>query len=106
MCIRDRSIPINVLHPIEGTPLYGQAKLSDEQILRAICIFRLVNPDAHLRFAGGRALLSEEMVNKAIYCGINAAIVGDLLTTLGSDINSDRERFAKHHYDLPDIPQK
>lgn len=101
-----KSIPINVLHPIEGTPLYGQAKLSDEQILRAICIFRLVNPDAHLRFAGGRALLSEEMVNKAIYCGINAAIVGDLLTTLGSDINSDRERFAKHHYDLPDIPQK
>lgn len=101
-----KSIPINVLHPIEGTPLAGTKKLSDEQILKAICLFRLVNPDAHLRFAGGRALLSDEVVNKAIYCGINAAIVGDLLTTLGSDINSDRERFAKHHYDLPDIPHQ
>lgn len=99
-----KSIPINVLHPIAGTPLEGTERLSDEQVLRAVCIFRLLNPDAHLRFAGGRALLSEEVVNKAIYCGINAAIVGDLLTTLGSDIAADRKRFAEHHYELPVIP--
>lgn len=99
-----KSIPVNVLHPIEGTPLHGSAPLSDEEVLRAVSMFRLINPDAHLRFAGGRALLSDEVVNKAIYCGMNAAIVGDLLTTLGSDINSDRERFARHHYDLPEIP--
>ncbi len=97
-------IPVNVLHPIAGTPLENQRRLSDEEVLRAICIFRLVNTDAHLRFAGGRALLSDETVNKAIYCGINAAIVGDLLTTLGSVVDEDRARFAKHHYDLPDIP--
>ena len=99
-----KSIPVNVLHPIAGTPLENQRRLSDEEVLRAICIFRLVNTDAHLRFAGGRALLSDETVNKAIYCGINAAIVGDLLTTLGSVVDEDRARFAKHHYDLPDIP--
>lgn len=99
-----KSIPVNVLHPIAGTPLENATRLTDDQVLRSICIFRLVNPDAHLRFAGGRALLSEDTVNKAIYCGINAAIVGDLLTTLGSVIDEDRARFAKHHYNLPDIP--
>ena len=101
-----KSIPINVLHPIAGTPLANTPRLSDEQVLRTVCIFRLLNPDAHLRFAGGRALLSEEVVNKAVYCGINAAIVGDLLTTLGSDIASDRQRFAQHHYLLSEIPTK
>ncbi len=101
-----KSIPVNVLHPIAGTPLENATRLTDDQVLRSICIFRLVNPDAHLRFAGGRALLSDEAVNKAIYCGINAAIVGDLLTTLGSVIDEDRARFAKHHYNLPDIPSQ
>lgn len=100
------SIPINVLHPIEGTPLYETPKLTDEEILRTVCIFRLLNPKAHLRFAGGRALLSEEVVNQAIYCGVNAAIVGNLLTTIGSDVANDRARFAKHYHDLPDIPLK
>lgn len=101
-----KSIPINVLHPIEGTPLGKKEVLSDEEILRCISLFRLINPDAHLRFAGGRILLSDEMVNKAIYCGMNAAIVGDMLTTLGSDIDQDRNRFLKHHYTLPSIPNK
>ena len=98
------SIPINVLHPIAGTPLEHQAPLSATAILRAVCIFRLANATAHLRFAGGRALLSQELINAAIYSGMNAAIVGDLLTTLGSDIATDRQRFSEHHYDLPPIP--
>lgn len=100
------SIPLNVLHPIPGTPLEHQPSLTDAEILRAVCIFRLSNPRAYLRFAGGRALMSNELINQAIYCGINAAIVGDLLTTLGSDIKTDRARFLEHHYELPPIPHQ
>lgn len=101
-----KSIPLNILHPIAGTPLEQQPLLSTEEILRAICIFRLTNANAYLRFAGGRARLSDQELAQAIYCGIDAAIVGDLLTTLGSDIASDRARFATQHYELPQIPVK
>lgn len=88
------SIPINILCPIAGTPLENMPPLADEQILRAVAIFRLVNPRAVLRFAGGRKHLSRESQLKALKAGVNGAIVGDLLTTIGSRIAEDRDLAA------------
>lgn len=75
------SVPINVLHPIAGTPLEKQPRLSDEEIIRSVALFRLTLPHAALRFAGGRDLMSKELQKQCIQAGINAAIVGTLLTT-------------------------
>lgn len=94
------SIPINILIPIEGTPLAHINPISEDEILRAICLFRLVNPNAHIRLAGGRARLSEECLRLLLDAGVNAAIVGNMLTTIGSDINTDKERIKKAGYEL------
>ena len=48
------SIPVNVLHPIEGTPLAGRGILDPERVVDSVAILRLVNPSTPLRFAGGR----------------------------------------------------
>lgn len=98
-----KSIPVNILHPIPGTPLAQQAPLSADEVRRTIYLMRLINPTAYLRWAGGRALLAKELVTAATAAAMNAAITGDLLTTTGSTIAQDRALFAQS-YTVPPAP--
>lgn len=88
------SIPINILNPIEGTPLQGSQPLPDDEVLVSIALFRFINPTAHLRFAGGRNLIAG-IQEKALAAGISAALVGDLLTTLGASVEQDKAMFKR-----------
>jgi biotin synthase len=82
------SIPINILNPIPGTPLEGVVRPSDDEILTTMAVFRFVNPRAWIRFAGGRTLILS-IQDRALHAGINATIVGDMLTTKGITMEDD-----------------
>lgn len=88
---RPDSIPVNVLCPIPGTPLQDTKPISDDEILDAIAILRLAHPRVEIRFAGGRQKMSRAGQIEAMRIGVNGGIVGDLLTTVGSTIDEDKE---------------
>lgn len=91
------SIPLNVLNPIAGTPLAENKPLSTDEVLRTFAMFRIMNPDVRIRFAGGRKLIAD-IVEELMRSGADAAIVGDMLTTVGSAIEQDMRLFEKLGY--------
>ncbi len=94
------SIPVNVLHPIPGTPLASRPVLDRERLLDSISIIRLVNPSTPLRFAGGRRDMSDETAREAVKCGMSAGIAGPLLTTPGADYDDDRQIALESGFDV------
>ncbi|MDE5763441.1 MAG: biotin synthase BioB [Ruminococcus sp.] len=84
------SVPLNILNPIKGTPLENSEKLTDDDILRIVAVFRYILPDSYIRLAGGRGLLADKG-KSAFQSGANAAITGDMLTTSGISIDNDKE---------------
>ena len=93
------SIPVNVLNPIPGTPLADVAPLTDTEVLVTMAMMRIINPEANIRLAGGRNMI-KHLEEKALYCGISASIVGDLLTTTGSDIDTDKAMFRRCGFEV------
>ena len=83
-----KSIPVNILNPIKGTPLENAESLSQEEILKTIAIFRFINPGALIRLAGGRNLI-DEFGKNCFNVGANATITGNYLTTSGNKICDD-----------------
>lgn len=84
------SIPINFLNPIAGTPLQHQPLMREEEMERAVAVFRFLHPRAYLRLAGGRGLIRDKG-KRLLQCGANAMISGDMLTTAGVTTASDME---------------
>lgn len=98
--VEPKSIPINLLCPIPGTPLEGTAPLTDDEVLKTVAIFRFIHPTVQLRFAGGRNNLSRHTQLEALRIAVNGGIVGDLLTTVGSKIDDDKQLTREADYDF------
>ena len=87
------SIPVNILQPIPGTPLESTPLISEDDVIRTVALFRLIAPKVTLRFAGGRARLSQESMKRILRVGMNGALIGDMLTTVGNKIDEDYRMF-------------
>lgn len=92
-----KSVPINMLNPIPGTPYENVPRLKEEEMKRIVAIYRFILPSASIRLAGGRGLLADKGEG-CFRSGANAVISGDMLTTSGYTIESDLEMIGRLGY--------
>lgn len=93
-----KSVPLNVLNPIKGTPYENMPPLGYGEIRRTAALFRFILPDVAIRMAGGRGLLADK--GRAVFrSGANAAISGDMLTTAGISIEEDMKMINELGYE-------
>lgn len=84
------SIPVNFLDPRPGTPLEHLDRLPPRDCLRALCMFRFVNPGRDVRVAGGREVSLRSLQALALYPA-NSMFTEGYLTTGGHGADADRQ---------------
>jgi biotin synthase len=80
--IQVASLPVNFLHPIDGTPLGDRRPPVATDCLRALALFRLTNPRSEIRAAGGRERCLGAAQGLALWAA-NSIFVEGYLTTPG-----------------------
>jgi biotin synthase len=75
------SVPINMLVPIEGTPLGDSPEISVTEMARAIAVCRVVFPKSWVRLSAGREGMSEGEQALCLLAGANSIFVGARLLT-------------------------
>jgi biotin synthase len=86
------SVPLNMLIPIKGTLLESAAPVSVDDVLRTICIFRIVLKDKTIKVAAGREAVFKDSQIKAFAAGANGMLIGGYLTKLtekGVNLDAD-----------------
>jgi len=76
------SIPLNMLHPVPGTPFEGTRQLSPRRCLKILCMFRFLHPRREIRAAGGREWNLRSLQPLALYVA-DSLFVDGYLTTPG-----------------------
>jgi len=92
-----KSVPVNMLNPIPGTPYENNKRLTVDEMRRIVAVYRFLLPDASIRLAGGRGLM-EDKGEGCFLSGANAVISGDMLTTAGYMIETDMEMIHRLGY--------
>ena len=96
MPVHPESVPINMLVPIEGTPLADVEKLDVTEWIRTIAVARIIMPHSYIRLSAGRESLSDSDQALAFMAGANSLFSGDkLLTTPNTGEGKDQVLFAK-----------
>ncbi|MAF57562.1 biotin synthase BioB [Ponticaulis sp.] len=75
------SVPINMLVPIDGTPLGDSPEISVTEMARAIAVCRVVFPKSWVRLSAGREGMTEGEQALCLLAGANSIFVGARLLT-------------------------
>lgn len=99
--LKIKSVPINMLNAIKGTPFENNKRLTIDNMRRIVAIYRFILSDSSIRLAGGRGIL-EDRGKSCFKSGANSVISGDMLTTSGTTIKDDIDMIRELGY-IPEL---
>lgn len=76
-----KSVPINQLIRIPGTPLENQDSLDPFDLVRTIALARITMPKSAIRLTAGRENMSDELQAFCFFAGANSIFYGEKLLT-------------------------
>lgn len=83
-----RSVPVNFLLPLEGTPFAERRLLDPRRCLRVLALYRFLLPSQEIRIAGGREAHLRSLQPLGLYPA-NSIFIGDYLTSRGQPASTD-----------------
>ena len=102
--ISPKSIPINQLIPIPGTPLAKAQPLDPFELIRTIAVTRILFPEARIRLSAGRENMMDETQAWCFMAGANSLFIGDtLLTAKNPRLERDAILLQKLNMQLPEV---
>ena len=91
-----KSIPINMLETVKGTPLENQKQFDIFEFVKTIAIARIIFPKSFVRLSAGRQNMSKEAQSMCFFAGANSIFYGEKLLTQGNPLeNQDLELLEK-----------
>jgi biotin synthase len=89
------SVPINLLIPVEGTPLAESTAVDPLELVRTVAVARVLMPKSRVRLSAGRLSLSSEAQVLAFFAGANSIFLGEkLLTRPNPQVDDDEALLA------------
>lgn len=89
------SVPVNLLIPVEGTPLEAQKDVDPLDMVRIIATARILMPKSRIRLSAGRKDMSRETQTLAYFAGASSIFLGDkLLTRENPRVEQDEKLFG------------
>jgi biotin synthase len=85
------SVPINILVPIEGTPMAKGKRISAIDAIRTIAVFRMILKDKAIKIAAGRESALKDYQALAFMAGANGMLIGGYLTLRGREVAHDKK---------------
>ena len=93
-------VTINILVPMQGTPLELQTPLDNTEILRVFSTLRFILPNSIIKISGGRELNLKDDGQKLLLSGANGIISAGYLTMDGNPIKKDFEMIKEINLEI------
>ncbi|MAH84116.1 MAG: biotin synthase BioB [Rhodospirillaceae bacterium TMED8] len=83
------SVPINLLVPVEGTPLADTPDFDPLEFVRTVAIAKIMMPSSVIRLSAGREQMSDEFQTLCFLAGASSVFVGPKLLTTDNPARGD-----------------